>query len=87
METVQVVTIQEIRVAGKQISRLDNTALKSIRHEGEDPAGWSIGWAGVNLFYGCPHLVLTVRRNNGARIHDGSTISAMAMAEDVETLG
>ena len=62
------VTFEEVRAAGEQAWRLDNTALKSIRVQGEDPEGTPIDWDGVDLTHSDPQLVLTFRRGNGARI-------------------
>ena len=59
------VTFEEIRAAGKQDWRLDNTALKSIRFQGESPPGTPLGRSGVDLTHGDPHPVLTVRRDKG----------------------
>ena len=62
------VTFKEIRAAGKQDWRLDNTALKSIRFQGENTPGTPLDWAGVDLTHRDPYPVLTVTRDNGARI-------------------
>ena len=59
------VTFEEIRAAGKQDWRLDNTALKSIRFQGESPEGTPIDWAGVDLTHSDPYPVLTLRRGKG----------------------
>ena len=59
------VTFEEIRAAGKQDWRLDNTALKSIRFQGESPPGTPLDWSGVDLTHSDPHPVLTVRRDKG----------------------
>ena len=79
-------TFEEIRAAGEQDWRLDNTALKSIRFQGESPPGTPLDWSGVDLTHSDPCPVLTVRRDKGARIFDGRTTAAMGMAEDVESL-
>ena len=57
------VTFEEIRAAGEQDLRLDNTALKSIRFQGESPPGIPLGWSGVGLTHSGPCPVLTVRRD------------------------
>ena len=59
------VTFEELRAAGKQDWRLDNTALKSIRFQGESSPGTPLDWAGVDLTHSDPCLVLTVRRDKG----------------------
>ena len=58
-------TVEEIRAAGHQDWKLDNTALKSIRFQGEDPEGTPIDWGGVDLTHSDPYLVLTLRRGKG----------------------
>ena len=59
------VTFEEIRAAGTQDWRLDNTALKSIRFQGENPPGTPLDWSGVDLTHSDPYPVLTVRRDKG----------------------
>ena len=59
------VNFEEIRAAGKQDWRLDNTALKSIRFQGESPPGTPLDWSGVDLTHSDPYPVLTVRRDKG----------------------
>ena len=44
---------------------MDNTALKSIRFQGESPPGTPLDWSGVDLTHSDPHPVLTVRRDKG----------------------
>ena len=44
---------------------MDNTALKSIRFQGEDPPGFPLDWAGVDLTNKDPYFVLTVKRDKG----------------------
>ena len=44
---------------------MDNTALKSIRFQGEEPEGTPIDWDGVDLTHSDPYLVLTLRRGKG----------------------
>ena len=44
---------------------MDNTALKSIRFEGEMPPGTPLDWSGVDLTHSDPYPVLTVRRDKG----------------------
>ena len=56
------VTFEEIRAAGKQDWRSDNTALKSIRFQTESIR---LDWSGVDLTHSDPYLVLTVRRDKG----------------------
>ena len=58
-------TVEEIRAAGHQDWKLDNTALKSIRFQGEDPPGFPLDWAGVDLTNKDPYFVLTVKRDKG----------------------
>ena len=62
-----IANFEGIRAAGKQDWRLDNTALKSIRFQGESPPGTPIDWAGVDLTHSDPYLVMTVRRDKGGR--------------------
>ena len=62
------VDFDEIRAAGKQDWRLDNTAMKSIRFQGESPPGTPLDRSGVDLTHSDPCPVLTVRRDKGARI-------------------
>ena len=57
------VTFEEIRAAGEQDWRLDNTALKTIRSQGEVPP--FLHWSGVDLTHSDPYLVLTMERGNG----------------------
>ena len=45
---------------------MDNTALKSIRFQGEDPEGTPIDWDGADLTHSDPYLVLTLRRGKAA---------------------
>ena len=59
------VTFEEIRAAGKQDWQLDNTALKSIRFQGESPPGTPLDWKGVDLTHSDPYWVLTCRRGKG----------------------
>ena len=59
------VTFEEIRAAGEQDWRLDNTALKSIRFQGESPPGTPLDWSGVDLTHSDPCSVVTVRRDKG----------------------
>ena len=59
------VTFDEIRAAGTQDRRLDNTALKSIRFQGESPPGTPLDWKGVDLTHRDPYWVLTCRRGEG----------------------
>ena len=59
------VTFEGIRAAGEQDWRLDNTALKSIRFQGESPPGTPLDWSGVDLTHSDPYLVLTVWRDKG----------------------
>ena len=59
------VTFAEIRAAGKQDWRLDNTALKSIRFQGENPPGTPLDWSGVDLTHSDNYPVLTVTRAKG----------------------
>ena len=56
------VTYDEIRGSGKQRWPLDNTALKTIRFEGENPPGTPTDRSGVDLTHRDPYLVLTIRR-------------------------
>ena len=44
---------------------MDNTALKSIRFQGESPPGTTLDWSGVDLTHSDPYPVLTVRRDKG----------------------
>ena len=44
---------------------MDNTALKSIRFQGENPPGTPLDWSGVDLTHSDPYPVLTVRRDKG----------------------
>ena len=44
---------------------MDNTALKSIRFQGESPPGTPLDWSGVDLTHSDPYPVLTVRRDKG----------------------
>ena len=44
---------------------MDNTALKSIRFQGENPPGTPLDWFGVDLTHSDPYPVLTVRRDKG----------------------
>ena len=78
------VTFEEIRAAGEQDWRLDNTALKTIRSQGDVPP--FLHWSGVDLTHSDPYPVLTARRDKGASIFNGRTTTAMVMAEDVESL-
>ena len=48
-----VVTFEEIRAAGVQDWRLDNTALKTIRSQGEVPP--FLHWSGVDLTHSDPY--------------------------------
>ena len=80
------VTLEEIRAAGQQDWRLDNTALKSIRFQCESPPGTPLDWSGVDLTHSDPYPALRVRRDNGASIFNGRTTTAMVMAVDVESL-
>ena len=57
------VTEDEIRRAGHQDWGLDNTALKTIRSQGEAPP--FLHWSGVDLTHSDPYLVLTTKRGNG----------------------
>ena len=57
-----IATREDIRAAGTQDWHLDNTALKSIRFQGEEPEGTPIDWDGVDLFDKDPYDVLTVDR-------------------------
>ena len=57
------VTFEEIRAAGEQDWRLDNTALKTIRSQGEVPQ--FLHWSGVDLTHSDPFPVLRVRRGKG----------------------
>ena len=57
------VTFEEIRAAGHQDWRLDNTALMTIRSQGEVPP--VLHWSGVELTHSDPYLVLTMERGNG----------------------
>ena len=59
------VTVEEIRAAGTQGWRLDNTALKSIRFQGESSPGTPLDWKGVDLTHRDPYWVLTCRRGVG----------------------
>ena len=59
------VTFEQIRAAGKQDWRLDNSALKSIRFQGESPPGTPLDWSGVDLTHSDPFPVLRVRRDKG----------------------
>ena len=59
------VNFEEIGAAGKQDWRLDNTALKSIRFQGESPLGTPWDWSGVDLTHSDPYFVLTIKRGNG----------------------
>ena len=78
------VKFEEIRAAGVQDWRLDNTALKTIRSQGEVPP--FLHWSGVDLTHSDPCHVLTTRRDKGASNFNGRTTTAMVMAEDVESL-
>ncbi len=60
-----VATFEDIRAVGKQDWRLDNTALKSIRFQGENPPGTPLDWSGVDLTHGDNYPVLTVTRAKG----------------------
>ena len=44
---------------------MDNTALKSIRFQGESPPGTPLDWKGVDLTHRDPYWVLTCRRGKG----------------------
>ena len=44
---------------------MDNTALKSIRFQGESPPGTPLDWSGVDLTHSDPYPVLTVKRDKG----------------------
>ena len=66
-----IATFEDIRAAGKQDWRLDNTALKSIRFQGENPPGTPLDWFGVVLAHSDPYPVLTVTRDKGARNFNG----------------
>ena len=57
------VTFEEIRAAGVQDWRLDNTALKTIRSQGEVPLFFAL--VGVDLTHSDPYPVLTIKRGNG----------------------
>ena len=57
------VKFEEIRAAGVQDWRLDNTALKTIRSQCEVPP--FLHWSGVDLTHSDPYPVLTVRRDKG----------------------
>ena len=57
------VTFEEIRAAGHQDWQLDNTALKTIRSQGEVPP--FLHWSGVDLTHSDPYPVLTLERGNG----------------------
>ena len=57
------VTYADIRAAGHPDWRLDNTALKTIRYQGEPPP--FLHWSGVDLTHSDPYLVLTLERGNG----------------------
>ena len=57
------VTFEKIRAAGVQDWRLDNTALKTIRSQGEVPP--ILHWSGVDLTHSGPYPVLTIRRDKG----------------------
>ena len=48
------VTLDEIRAAGHQDWKLDNTALKSIRFQGESSVGIPLDWMGVDLTHSDP---------------------------------
>ena len=60
-----IATREDIRAAGTQDWHLDNTALKSIRFQGEEPEGTPIDWDGVDLTHSDPYFVLTLRRGKG----------------------
>ena len=45
---------------------MDNTALESIRFQGESPAGTPLDWSGVDLTHSDPYIVLTMKRGDGA---------------------
>ena len=57
------VTFEEIRAAGEQDWRLDNTSLKTIRSQGEVPP--FLHWSGVDLTHSDPYPVLTLKRDKG----------------------
>ena len=57
------VKFEEVRAAGVQDWRLDNTALKTIRSQGEVPP--FLHWSGVDLTHSDPYPVLTLERGNG----------------------
>ena len=61
-----IATREDIRAAGTQDWHLDNTALKSIRFQGENPPGTPLDWSGVDLTHSDPYLVLTIRRDKGS---------------------
>ena len=65
MAFLPIVTLEEIRAAGRQPWHLDSTALKSIRYQGENPAGTPIDWSGLDLTNRDPYPVLTVHRDTG----------------------
>ena len=44
---------------------MDNTALKSIRFQGESSLGIPLDWMGVDLTHSDPYCVLTCRRDKG----------------------
>ena len=66
MAMEEVVTIEETRAAGKQDREADNTALKSVRVQGEEPEGTPESWTGVDLCHQDTYLVLTVKRDKAS---------------------